>query len=118
MSEMVGLVGRVKLHRNLRFNIAQQFLSRFCPKSSRDLTEAVLKVKKKEVIIIPKRFREAAGIREDSEVTVNVLQRGLLLRSLADDPVRTLENLPTMHEASSVASIRSLRRKKYSEPWM
>lgn len=75
------------------------------------MTEAVIRVRKKGVTIIPKRLREAASIREDSEVKVKVLPAGLLLQSFTEDPVGKLESLSTADNTSSVASIRSLRRK-------
>lgn len=76
-----------------------------------ELTEAVLKVRRKGVTIIPKRLREAAGIAEGSEVKAKVMPSGILLRPTVRDPVGILENLPTTREGSAVNSVRSLRKR-------
>ncbi len=75
------------------------------------MSEAVLRVRKKGVTILPKKIREKAGIAEESEVRVQVLNNGILLRPLTTDPVSTLENLPTRRKGSTATSIRKLRRK-------
>ncbi len=75
------------------------------------MNEAILRVRKKGVTIIPKNLREAAGIAEDSEVKAKVLPEGILLRPFMSDPVGTLENLsPARVRGSSVNRIRKLRK--------
>jgi len=75
------------------------------------LNETVLKVRKKGVTILPKALRDAAGIKEDSDVKAKLSQDGILLRPLEKDPVSKLENLLVApRKGSSVASVRKLRK--------
>ncbi len=73
----------------------------------------MLKVRKKGVTILPKHLREAAGIKEDSEVKAKVSSGGILLQPIREDPISRLENLlpSPRRRYSSVVSIRKLRRK-------
>jgi len=76
-----------------------------------DLNEAVLKVRKKGVTILPKSLRDAAGIKEDSEVRARVSHEGILLRPLEKDPVDALGHVLSLkRKGSSVVSIRKLRK--------
>ena len=75
------------------------------------MSEAVLKVRKKGITIIPKRLRDAAGIEEDSEVRAISSREGILLRPLEKDPVNKLEDvLKVRRKESSVQSVRKLRK--------
>ena len=76
------------------------------------MNEAVLKVRKKGVTILPKALRDAAGIKEDSEVKAKLSYEGILLRPLEKDPVSKLENLlAAPRKGSSAASIESFARR-------
>ncbi len=75
------------------------------------MNEAVLKVRRKGVTILPKALRDAAGIKEDSVVKAKLSPEGILLRPLEKDPVNRLENLLRIQrKGSSVASVRKLRK--------
>jgi bifunctional DNA-binding transcriptional regulator/antitoxin component of YhaV-PrlF toxin-antitoxin module len=74
----------------------------------------LLKVRKKGVTILPKQLRKDAGIEEDSEVKAKALPHGggLILRPLTENPIATLQNLPTSpRRSSSVERVRKLRKK-------
>ncbi len=74
--------------------------------------EKVIKIGRKGVTTIPKSVRQEAGIVEGSEVRAKVLPYGILLRPLIEDPVVTLENLPSKRKGkSSVETVRRLRKK-------
>lgn len=76
------------------------------------LEERAVRIGKKGVTVIPKRLREAAGISEGSEVKVQALPFGILLRPVIRNPVETLENLPTERgEKAAVETVRRLRKK-------
>lgn len=82
------------------------------------MSEALLKVRKKGVTILPKRLREAAGIMEDTEVRAKASAEGILLRPLSKDPVTSLQKLlpdtvgkPSSSTSSSTVRIRKLRKK-------
>jgi len=78
--------------------------------------EAVLKVRKKGITVLPKRLRDAAGIEEDTEVRAKLSSGGILLRPLVKDPVGELRGLfgsdlqKKKLSQSSVTRIRKLRR--------
>jgi len=74
--------------------------------------EEIIKVGKKGVIVIPKNFRKAIGIKEGIEVKAELLPYGILLRPRIQNPVETLANLlPASREKSSIETIRKLREK-------
>ncbi|MHB1909366.1 MAG: AbrB/MazE/SpoVT family DNA-binding domain-containing protein [Nitrososphaerales archaeon] len=76
------------------------------------MSSVVLKVRKKGVTVIPKRLREEAGIKEDSDVRAKVQSNGILLQPLAEDPVGKLADLlPSPVRGSSVTRIRELRKR-------
>ena len=71
----------------------------------------MLRVRKKGVTILPKSLREAAEIKEDSEVKARLSHEGILLRPLEKDPVNKLEHvLKVRRKESSVLSVRKIRK--------
>jgi len=48
----------------------------------------VLKVRKKDILILPKEIREKAGIKEDSEVIVEVKNNLIIIKPLKPKVVR------------------------------
>ena len=54
---------------------------------------SILKVRRKGVVIIPKRLREAAGLAEGDEVVAEVVEGGLLLRKFEVLRVKVDERL-------------------------
>ncbi len=74
--------------------------------------EEEFKVGKKGVTVIPKELREAAGIKEGSEVRAELLPFGILLRPKIQNPVDTLANLSIApRKKPSVETVRKLREK-------
>lgn len=73
--------------------------------------EEEFKVGKKGVAVIPKELREAAGIKEGSEVRAELLPFGILLRPKIQNPVDALASLPIAPKKKpSVETVRKLRK--------
>lgn len=74
--------------------------------------EKTIRVGEKGVMVIPKRLREAAGIAEKSDVRVQLVPFGILLRPVVEDPVEALARLPIApRKESSVETVRKLRER-------
>jgi len=78
------------------------------------MSEALLKVRKKGVTILPKRLREAVGIKEDTLVKARASAEGIQLRPFSKDPVaslgKLLANKPKRSPSGSALRIRNLRK--------
>ncbi len=72
----------------------------------------VLKVRKKGVLILPKKLREASGIDEDSEVVVEAKQNMLVVKPFKPPTVVDVD--PKLVE-KILSEEHELERRKYGE---
>jgi len=76
-----------------------------------NLLRAILRIRRKGVIIIPKGLREAVGFNEGDEVIAEVTKEGLLLRKFT--PIRVCVDRRLVEELLREESI--LEERKYAE---
>ena len=71
--------------------------------------EKRVKIGKKGVVVIPRKMRSEAGLREGSEVKALLLPSGILLRPRSSKPVEELSNLIKKSPRVTVPSTKTIR---------
>ncbi|MEM2962236.1 MAG: AbrB/MazE/SpoVT family DNA-binding domain-containing protein [Candidatus Bathyarchaeia archaeon] len=78
--------------------------------------EKIIKVGKKGVIVLPKKVREEAGVREGGSIRVKTTPAGVLLIPRFESPAKELSNLPVNRPAKpTIEVLRGLRGEVHRE---